>query len=194
MELCGFTTQVHGYTNKYGDRAIVGIDATTSTLEENSISLNEIIEMAREKKVVSRVVNIADCGFGNIGKDGFDVLEITLFPRTRSASYSDENVMIWIPTEGIEGSPSFSLAQQGFFYLFGDRFLRGWADGSFNGRTRWYSHNGRSTSICSTEYCTTRMASQTESSRKRGSPRLIIRDNRIEEAPKLKHLPCCPKI
>ena len=64
----------HGYTNKYGDRAIVGIDATTSTLEENSISLNEIIEMAREKKRVSRVVIVADCGFGNIGKDGFDVL------------------------------------------------------------------------------------------------------------------------
>ena len=40
----------HGYTNKYGNRALVGIDATTSTLEENSIGLNEIIELARAKK------------------------------------------------------------------------------------------------------------------------------------------------
>ena len=43
----------------YGDRAIVGIDATTSTLEENSISLNEILTGSGEKRV-SRVVIVAD--------------------------------------------------------------------------------------------------------------------------------------
>ena len=62
----------HGYTNKYGDRAIVGIDATTSTLEENSISLNELLNWLGRKKSEP----CCDCcrlWFGNIGKDGFDV-------------------------------------------------------------------------------------------------------------------------
>ena len=41
--------------------------------------------------------------------------------------------MIWIPTEGIEGSPSFSLAQQGLFTYLVTGSLRGWADGSLTG-------------------------------------------------------------
>ena len=32
--------------------------------------------------------------------------------------YSDENVIIWIPTQGVEGSPSFLLSQQGLLHIW----------------------------------------------------------------------------
>jgi hypothetical protein len=173
----------HGYTNKYGNRALVGIDATTSTLEENSIGLNEIIEIAREKKRVSRIVIIADCGFGNIGKDGFDVFGDYTPKEPTPLPYSDENVIIWVPNQGIEGSPSFSLAQQGLFSYLVAGSLRGWADGSLNGEKDGILTMGEAQAYVQQNIVLLGWPLKPSLHEKEETQDWIIRDNRLEEAP-----------
>ena len=123
----------HGLVLKSGERAILANDATDATLEEYSISFNEIFEMAKKNKRIKRVVIIADANFGTKGRDNLKVFKRSQLGIATPLPYSNPNQIVWIPSEDQQPSPHFPIAQQGMFsYLIAGAF-RGWADGELDG-------------------------------------------------------------
>ena len=122
----------HGYTTDSGERALVPADTQASDVEEAAITLDSIVQMARTRTKLRRVVLIIDAGFGNTGRDGLPVYSGDVRPPN-PLPYSDPDTVIWIPSEGTEGAPGFSLSQHGLFTYLALGALRGWADGELDG-------------------------------------------------------------
>jgi hypothetical protein len=123
----------HGYTTSSGERALVPADADSGTIEESAIPIDSILEQARNRSKLRRVVLIIDAGFGNIGRDGLPVYGSEEMRSPNPLPYSDPDTVIWIPTEDSAGAPGFSLAQHGLFTYLAIGALRGWADGELDG-------------------------------------------------------------
>ena len=111
-------------------RVLLGVDATASDLASRGVSLQEVSStILRRRGGPDRVLFVLDAGFGNVGRDGLELVpghEVTVpagFPGL------DERVVVWAAARDAQPAQPYALARHGLFTWTVLGALRGWADG-----------------------------------------------------------------
>lgn len=127
----------HGMVDDDGARGLMGIDASAMEPASSTILIEDIVQTALSRRRAWRVVVIVDAGFGNVGRDGLELVPGRT-PPTPEPLEPRKDVIIWTADAGLAGAPAWSESQHGLFTWLALGALRGWADGALgearNGR------------------------------------------------------------
>jgi hypothetical protein len=112
-----------------GQRALMGVDASPIDPASSAILIEDIVQAALKRKRAWRIVVIVDAGFGNIGRDGLELVPGRT-PPALEALEARESIIIWTADEALGGAPAWPESQHGMFTWLSLGALRGWADGA----------------------------------------------------------------
>ena len=112
-----------------GGRALMGVDASPVDPTSSAILIEDIVQTALKRRRAWRVVVVVDAGFGNIGRDGLELLPGRTPPEPEQLEARD-GVIIWLADEHTAGAPAWPESQHGLFTWLTLGALRGWADGA----------------------------------------------------------------
>jgi len=120
-----------------GQRSLVGVDASPIDPASSAIAIEDIVQAALKRRRAWRIVIIVDASFGNIGRDGLELVPGRVAPAP-GALEDREGIIIWTADEALGGAPAWPESQHGLFTWLTLGSLRGWADGALgdarNGR------------------------------------------------------------
>jgi hypothetical protein len=120
----------HGLSvGEAGERALLGVDASPIDPASSAVLIEDIVQQVLKKKRAWRVVVIVDAGFGNIGRDGLELVPGRVPPEPETLG-AREGVIIWTADEALGGAPAWPESQHGLFTWLTLGALRGWADGA----------------------------------------------------------------
>lgn len=127
----------HGMVDDDGARGLMGIDASSMEPASSTILIEDIVQTALKRRRAWRVVVIVDAGFGNVGRDGLELVPGRTPPAAETIE-ARKDVIIWTADSGLAGAPAWTESQHGLFTWLTLGALRGWADGTLgdapNGR------------------------------------------------------------
>ena len=127
----------HGMVDESGARGLMGVDASSMNPASKMILIEDVIQTALKRGRAWRIVVIVDSGFGNVGRDGLELVPGHTPPEPEALP-GRKDVIIWTADEGLAGAPAWADSQHGLFTWLTLGALRGWADGALgdapNGR------------------------------------------------------------
>lgn len=123
----------HGTVDADGKRQVLGVDAPVDDLTQQGISLEELQALFLKRKRAKRVVLVLDAGFGNVGRNGFELVPGATTTAPEPFGEQDERVIIWAATQDALPAQSFDPAKHGLFTWSAMGALRGWADSELTG-------------------------------------------------------------
>ena len=124
----------HGTVDDDGRRLLLPTDSDAGNLQARGIPLDEFVSLLRKTKRADRVVVILDAGFGNMARDGLDLVPGRQPVVPAPLPTDDERVVYWAADSGLAGNQPFLPAKHGLFTWTVMGGLRGWADGELDGR------------------------------------------------------------
>ena len=127
--------------NDAGARGLLGVDASPISPDEAALSLDRIVELARSTRRAERIVIIVDAGFGNVGRDGLELVPGRDAPKLGALPDYGPGVDVWLATADARAAEAYPSAQKGLFTYLMLGALRGWADGVLgdppDGKVTW---------------------------------------------------------
>lgn len=124
----------HGTVDDAGNRLLLPVDADAGNLQSRAIPVDELVATLRKTKRADRVVFVLDAGFGNVARDGLDLVPGREVVEPGAFPTDDERVAYWSADTGLGASQAFEPAKHGLFTWAVMGALRGWADGELDGR------------------------------------------------------------
>jgi hypothetical protein len=124
----------HGTVDDAGRRLLLPVDADAGNLQSRAIALDELVATLRKTKRADRIVVVLDAGFGNVARDGLDLVPGREVAEPGPFPTDDERVAYWSADAGLGASQPFGPAKHGLFTWTAMGALRGWADGELDGR------------------------------------------------------------
>ncbi len=125
----------HGTVTDSGKRVLLGVDATADSLESRGLPLDELVKILEKYgKRASRIVLVLDAGFGNVGRDGLELVpgRDVKVPVGFSDVVTDRTV-VWAASRDGTQAGAYLPAKHGLFTWAAVGALRGWADGEIDG-------------------------------------------------------------
>lgn len=124
----------HGHVTKDGSaRTLLGTDATLADLDARGVALDEIVGMLARNRRPSRFVFILDAGFGNVSRDGLELIPGHDVRMPESWEWSDDRVLHWAAADDGGPAHAWRAVNHGLFTWSVLGSLRGWADGELDG-------------------------------------------------------------
>lgn len=124
----------HGTVDDAGTRLLLPVDADAGNLQSRAVRLEELVEILRRTKRADRVLVMMDAGFGNVARDGLDLVPGRNAVEPAPFPTDDERVAYWSADRALGPSHPFEPAKHGLFTWTAMGGLRGWADGEVDGR------------------------------------------------------------
>lgn len=124
----------HGTVDDEGRRLLLPVDADAGNLQSRAIALDELVATLRKTKRADRIVVVLDAGFGNVARDGLDLVPGREAADPGPFPTDDERVAYWSADATLGASQPFEPAKHGLFTWTAMGALRGWADGELDGR------------------------------------------------------------
>lgn len=124
----------HGTVDDAGRRLLLPVGADAGGLQSQGIGLDELVAALRKTRRADRVVVILDAGFGNVARDGLDLVPGRETAAPAPFPTDDERVAYWAADDTQGASQPFEPAKHGLFTWTAMGALRGWADGELDGR------------------------------------------------------------
>ena len=118
--------------NDDAERALLGVDANPVDPSASAITLQQIVEEARSARRAWRIVVIVDAGFGNIGRDGLELVPGREAVDPGEPTDFGSGVVVWMADTGTAGAVTYPNAQHGLFTYLVLGAARGWADGAMH--------------------------------------------------------------
>ena len=125
----------HGAVDRDGDRLLLGAGAQGADLTGDALALDTLIATLERSRRADRVVVVLDAGFGNVGRDGLELVPGQ--PDPDLSGFEDgatDRTTTWAATSGAEPAQAFVAAKHGLFTWAALGALRGWADGELDGQ------------------------------------------------------------
>lgn len=121
----------HGYSTGR-KRSLLGVDATLGNIDKRGVTLREIEALLAKNRRPSRIVFIMDAGFGNVSRDGLELIPGHEVEIPETWSLKDKRSLIWAAAS--DGGPAheYRAAEHGLFTWSVLGALRGWADGELD--------------------------------------------------------------
>ena len=124
----------HGTVDDSGERLLLPVDADAGNLQSKAIELEALVATLRKTQRADRIVVMLDAGFGNVARDGLDLVPGREAVEPGPFPSDDERVSYWSADAGLGPSRPFEPAKHGLFTWTAMGALRGWADGELDGR------------------------------------------------------------
>lgn len=118
--------------NDAGQRGLLGVDANPVDPASSAVLLEEIVAEARSARRAWRIVIIVDAGFGNVGRDGLELVPGREAPEIAEVPDFGSGVVVWLADTGTAGAAAYPNAQHGLFTYLMLGAARGWADGALH--------------------------------------------------------------
>ena len=123
----------HGtHISEEAGRGLLGVEASPLSPTSSAISLEAIVDSARAARRAWRIVVIVDSGFGNIGRDGLELVPGREAPDVGDVPNFGPGVIVWLADSGTDGALAYPAAQHGLFTYLVLGSTRGWADGALH--------------------------------------------------------------
>lgn len=106
-----------------------GIEASPLSPADSAASLEALVDSVRAARRAWRIVLIIDSGFGNVGRDGLEVIPGKEVPDVGALPDFGPGVIVWLAESGAGGALAYPSAQHGLFTYLVLGSTRGWADG-----------------------------------------------------------------
>jgi hypothetical protein len=124
----------HGSVDEAGRRVILPVEADAATLTSRGIPLDDLIDKLRKTNRADRIVVVLDAGFGNVARDGLELVPGREVAVEAGFPTEDDRVVYWAADAGAGRSEPFEPAKHGLFTWTALGALRGWADGELDGQ------------------------------------------------------------
>lgn len=117
-------------SNDEGKRGLLGVEANPVDPASSAVLLEDIVAQARSARRAWRIVVIVDASFGNVGRDGLELVPGREAPEIGDAPDFGSGVVVWLADTGTEAAAAYPNAQHGLFTYLVLGAARGWADGA----------------------------------------------------------------
>lgn len=124
----------HGSVDDQGRRVVLPVDADAATLGSRGIPLDDLVARLRKTKRADRIVVVLDAGFGNVARDGLELVPGREVEVDAGFPTDDDRVVYWAADAAEGRSEPFEPAKHGLFTWTALGALRGWADGEVDGQ------------------------------------------------------------